>query len=465
MRLFKSKNKSMAVNCTACLIAAGLLLSPLSAPVSRAEERTGESGVAQTVHNGFTYSYQELKGYPGSVEIVGVTMPKGETVLTIPDTLDGKKVISLDLEYDSVSPRQDLADEGSSIKKLVLPGTVMPLKDTSGDESKLSVLGSSLYQLEDIEVQPGSSYLKGEGGILYSADGSSLICYPPKNKTEEYRMPSSVTSSFAYIKNNNLKRIVLSDNAKFKTVASIGNCDNLESVYLPDNITILYHGAFGHCPKLKTIRWSKNLKAIGEEAFQNCLSLTQVKLPGKVRFIGSHAFRWCHSLKKVTLPASVAVVGWGAFSPSKGKKAPEIKKASYLLSTKNKKLRKDYPNVGNGGQYDKYAAVLTATKNGKKNYYVSDKVFSLIPSAKKISLNAGKTKKISITPEIDDVARGGVKKGWKAKTDILTFKSSNTKVAKVTAAGKIKGVKKGNAVITVGMKTSDIKCRIKVKIK
>lgn len=35
----------------------------------------------------------------------------------------------------------------------------------------------------------------------------------------------------------------------------------------------------------------------------------------------------------------------------------------------------------------------------------------------------------------------------------------------MSAGGKIKGVKKGKATVTVGMKTSGVKCRIKVNVK
>ena len=463
MELFKKKNnKYIAILCTAYLLSAGLPLAPLPA----AAEETAETTVVQTVYNGFTYSYRELEKYKGSVEIVGVTVPEGGNTLAIPETLDGKTVISVDFSSNDIFPRQEYANEERAVKKLILPRTVRPLKKGAPRIPILIYMSSALHQLEYIEVQSGSSYLKAENGILYSADGRSLLCYPFNNRREEYRMPSSVTSSPECIQNNYVKKIIFSHNAKFKSEVNVEWCENLESIYLPDNITTLSSYAFKGCGKLKTIRWSKSLKTIGYEAFQNCYSLTSVKLPGKVRTIDNRAFRWCHNLKKVTLPDSVSVVGWGAFSPGSSGQKVKIKKASYLLSTKNKKIKKDYPTFDDGTRFYKYVAVLTATKNGKKRYYASYKVRELIPSAKKISLNARKTKKISITPQIYDEKKGEVvKKGWKAKTDILTFKSSNIKVAKVTKDGKIKGVKKGNAVITVGIKTNDIKCRIKVNVK
>lgn len=128
------------------------------------------------------------------------------------------------------------------------------------------------------------------------------------------------------------------------------------------------------------------------------------------------------------------------------------------MSSKNKKLK------GMVYTTDKYVAVVTTVKNKKKKYYDSQTVLRLIPTAKEIRLRKGKTGQISVIPEIDDLGRSGVKKGWKLRSDILTYKSSRPKVVKVSGKGKIRGLRRGKATVTVGMKTSDRKCRVKVKV-
>ncbi|MDY3730562.1 MAG: Ig-like domain-containing protein, partial [Candidatus Choladocola sp.] len=51
----------------------------------------------------------------------------------------------------------------------------------------------------------------------------------------------------------------------------------------------------------------------------------------------------------------------------------------------------------------------------------------------------------------------------KASDEKLTYKSSNTKVATVTSSGKIKGIKKGTATITVKSGSISVKCIVTVK--
>ena len=446
MNLCNKKKRMFVTRFVAFLLAASMTAGSVPARVSQAEE----SGVKQTVYNGVTYSYKELTSHENSVEITGVIVPDNSTVLEIPENLDGKSVISLDLGLDGdVVPDQEKAEVG--IKKLVLPKSIRsPESATNGGEVKYLDLWH-LFKLESIEVAEGNKYLKAKDGVLYNADMSIMLEYPVCKKDTAYKMPSSVTFSTG-INNDYLKKLTFSSNKEY-TDAYISWCENLESVYFPDNIK--WVSGFYGAHKLKTIRWSKNLLAIGERAFENAISLKKVKLPGKVRMIGAGAFRWCTSLEDVVLPDSVAYVGSSAFARAPGM---DLTKASYLLSPKNKKIKGRIPD------YYRYVAVATLTKGKKHKYYDSQDVHTLKPSEKKIRINAGKSKMVSISSGISTATSSAFMKGWKLKTDILSFTSSNPKVAKVTSKGKIKGLKKGKAVITVRMKTSDEKCRIKVTV-
>ena len=450
---------------TVSLMALGMVCPVLPAGESRALEVDGNAAVSQAVDQGVTYFYTDLKGYKNAVEIVGIDASNGPSTLRIPEKLNGKTVESIDLypwEYD-LKPVTFAQYE--TIKKIILPKSIRSLRDTSA-EGKLLKLTSlvtlqQLENLESIETVTGSKYVKAKDGILYSADMKEMIAYPPQNKIKTYTMPSSVTWSAGIRKNPHLQKIVFSKNKKYKKPI-VYNCDNLESIYLPDNITKVQY--IGHCHKLKTIRWSKNLKTIGDGAFEDCDAFTKVIIPGTVRNIEDRAFRWCSDLKEVTLPDSIAYVGSEAFGKTKkdlaaGQPKVTYKKASYLISAKNKKIVSGVT----GYQYDKYIAVVKVTKKKKTKYYDSRLVAELKPSAKNVILRRGKSKKLTFSPRIEDYTR--TREGGRMNPEILNLTSSNPKVAKVTAKGVVKARKKGKATITVKMKTSSVKCKVRVTVR
>lgn len=115
------------------------------------------------------------------------------------------------------------------------------------------------------------------------------------------------------------------------------------------------------------------------------------------------------------MPDSVAYVGSGAFAKVPGIDM-DMKKASFLLSPKNKKIKGRVPD------YYRYIAVAAMQKGKKHKYYDSQRINMLKPSEKSVYIRAGRSK------------------------------------------GKIKGLKKGKAVITIRMRTSDEKCRVKVTV-
>ena len=455
------------------ILAFGMVCSALPAKESRALAKEGSVSLVQVVDHGVTYTYIDLKEYKDCVEIVGINAPNGPSVLTVPERLNGKTVISINLdpfEYglDPVIPDQNEA--AVPIKKIILPKNIRPLNDkgklAKGEWSRLvclTTMPEQLRKLESIDTVPGSKYVKSKDGVLYSQDMKDMIVYPLQKKTETYKMPSSVTWSAPIVYNPYLKKIIFSKNKKYNEPYA-ANCDNLESIYLPDNITKIGSMAFSGCIGLKKIRWSKNLKTMGDNAFQNCNAITKVSIPKKMKKINSCVFRWCQNLKEVTLPESIACVESEGFGKTKAALAsgdPKVKykKAPYLISAKNKKIVSGAAHF----RYCKFIAVAKVTKNKKTKYYDSRLVAGLKLSARKSVLRKGKTKKLIISPRIEDDKR--TREGGKLNPEILKFTSSDPKVAKVSSKGIVKAKRRGTATIMVQMKTSSVKCKIKLTVK
>lgn len=90
--------------------------------------------------------------------------------------------------------------------------------------------------------------------------------------------------------------------------------------------------------------------------------------------------------------------------------------------------------------------ILTATADEETTVYII-KVKNPTLSSKKVTLKPKKTYKLSVNNKIGKAV----------------YKSSNTKVAKVSSSGKITAVKKGKATITVKTNGITLKCVVTVK--
>ena len=92
----------------------------------------------------------------------------------------------------------------------------------------------------------------------------------------------------------------------FTGVTSIGSeafayCSGLTSVTIPEGLTSIGSSAFYGCSGLTSVTIPEGVTSIGDYAFYNCTSLTSVTIPEGVTSIGSSAFSGCNNLKNITL--------------------------------------------------------------------------------------------------------------------------------------------------------------------
>ena len=394
--------------------------------------------------DGVVYEYRDMKRYENAVVIEKIALPDGMTELVIPETLDGKDVVNLTLK-----------ESNRQIKKVVLPNKIRLLRTMDSEMYDTFYSLRGFYSLEEIEVDKENAELTAEDGILYDKEMKKMLVYPKMKTATAYDMPDSVVETDGNICNPFLRSISFSENPEYKKATGCVNCDNLESADLPDNVSEV--GGFVGCDKLVRVRFSKNLKKIHDGAFENCISLTEISLPDGLEEIEADAFRWCHNLKKVELPDSVISVGKGAFSevPTKN-----IRRSKYLISPRNKKLNDTVRD------YLRFELAVKIKRNGKNVYYPYWKIWGIEPSKKKETLKIGKARKLSVTAVIQEISHS--QKG-KIAPEFLTFRSSKPKVVSVNSKGKIRGKKKGTAVITAcfvpGKQNSECTCKIRVRVK
>ena len=212
--------------------------------------------------------------------------------------------------------------------------------------------------IERIRVESGNSFFSSRDGVLFSADGKTLIKYPAgKDDITIYDVPPSVETiairafQRAQIEGINLSNVTHICYAAFasssltgtliipKTVISIDgaqfvNCISLVEVIFEGSVelinTISTEGPgvalFEGCVALKNVDFgTTTFEMLPTRIFNGCVSLEEVTIPEGVTSIGSTAFRDCESLTTLTiLGETPPTVSSSAFSASATGTAPNL---------------------------------------------------------------------------------------------------------------------------------------------
>jgi hypothetical protein len=123
--------------------------------------------------------------------------------------------------------------------------------------------------LSSITVDELNTRYSGINGVLFSKDGTTLVCYPAGKIDAAYNIPNSVTA----IGNE-----------------AFSGCSGLSSITIPNSVT-----------------------EIGFGAFEYCRGLSSISIPGSVTEIKGHTFFDCSSLSSIIIPNSVTKISFGAF--------------------------------------------------------------------------------------------------------------------------------------------------------
>lgn len=177
------------------------------------------------------------------------------------------------------------------ITSLTIPATVREI----GEE----FLGYN-PRLERITVEDGSRYYKDIDGILYTADGATLLKCP-----EHYFDPVAVPDGVRTIAeraflSSNITSVVLPNTLNEIGYLAFGYCKHLTKVTIPASVTTLGRTVFGGCHYLKYAKIKSEV--VGEYMFYDCTSLQDIILSPKVNKVGKEAFS-LHSNYSTTIYA------------------------------------------------------------------------------------------------------------------------------------------------------------------
>ena len=337
--------------------------------------------------------------------------------------------------------------------------------------------------LANIGVDTNNQYYTSIDGNLYNKDKTELIQYAIGKSNTDFTIPDSVTSinNSAFESCNNITSVTIPDsvtsigNEVFgnctslvsvtipNSVTSIGSsafefCYDITSVTIPDSVTSIGYSAFSGCLSLTSITISDSVKSIEGATFSGCDSLTSVTIPDSVKSIGDDAFGYCTSLKSVTIPNSVTSIGYYAFTHCTSLKSVTI---PYSVTRIGEKAFGYYYDYDNEEYEEVYGFTISSYTGSEAEKYAKNNGFKFVSLGKAPNATTITLKKSSGSVYVKGTTN--IKATVKNGKGTTTYKSSNSKVAKVSKTGKVTGLKKGTAKITVA--NNGVKKTFKITVK
>lgn len=222
--------------------------------------------------------------------------------VTIPSTIDGKKVVSL-------------------------LGTKYP----SSSGASYDAIFKNCAGLTEIVIPSSISQISG--GAFYNCVGLKTVTMPDNiNLIEQYAFSgctgiTNITFSkelksiqdYAFENCSGIKTLNLPNKLISIGESAFEGCTGIKKLELPNSITTIGREAFSGCSGITQLTISNQLTKIDMETFYNCSGLTSVIIPESVTTISSGdliyrgAFANCKNLERILIPNSVATISEGAF--------------------------------------------------------------------------------------------------------------------------------------------------------
>ena len=159
---------------------------------------------------------------------------------------------------------------GSELQEIIIPASL-----------RLIGTGSFAHcnSLNTISVAPGNQNYCSKDGVLFTADGSTLVAYP-EAKGSEYIIPQGVTAlaDEAFRGNETITHVEFNEGLTSIGMLAFYDTLGLTGLQLPESLEIIGSGAFGgfittsmERNAIGTLHLGKNIRWIGDSAFEGYL--------------------------------------------------------------------------------------------------------------------------------------------------------------------------------------------------
>lgn len=201
--------------------------------------------------------------------------------------------------------------------------TGVPASQTVSLETNVTNAFVGCKNLTNIYIAKGNKNYKSENGIIYTADGGTLL-YALSSVKGEVEIPVGVKviADGAFISCNSITKVTIPN-----TVETVGECafykTNIEEVvFNGDGMSDVKIGkyAFRDCDDLEAVTFEEDIEhgiaskvaEIGEGAFFGCTYLTSITLTSKVKSVGEQAFRGCSRLAEIAVASTASELTFGS---------------------------------------------------------------------------------------------------------------------------------------------------------
>ncbi|MBR2353626.1 MAG: leucine-rich repeat domain-containing protein, partial [Clostridia bacterium] len=246
-----------------------------------------------------------------------------DSVIRIPETVEGKKVTGIDFSTSGALPY---------VTEIRIPKSVIQIWEGSL---------SGCFKLSGITVNEENPKYHSAGNCVIETEKKTLVvgC-----KTSVIPTDGSVTKigESAFRDCLELTEISIPEGVTEIAQGAFYGCENLVSVSIPNSIELIEDGVFSHCtalsenvygnavyygnkenphlylmngtdPSLTSVVIHPDTKVIGSRAFSEYSALTEANLPNGLRIIGESAFQSCGRLKSIAVPEGVTHINANTF--------------------------------------------------------------------------------------------------------------------------------------------------------
>ncbi len=323
-------------------------------------------------------------------------------------------------------------------------------------------------------------------GVTVTGIGTGL--FAGQAGITEVTVPGSVTAigDSAFSGCSGLTQITLPAAMTQIGQEAFSGCSKLTSISIPKGVAGIGKLAFSGCSELSAVVLPAGVTEIGDSAFYGCSALASMELPAELEQIGENAFYGCSGLKELTIPEKVTSIGKDAFSGCSKLETLTVKKGSYADTWAGEQgYQTEYiagsePDTTEAPQPSTQAATEASqsstqasteapqpsTQAATKTLQPSTQAATEAPqpstqaATKAAGVDAQTTtekpakKQAAIEVKSYEKEYGCKAFALKAACDsdgTLTYKSSDPKVATVSAKGKVKVKGCGTAKITISV--------------